>query len=134
MIEPLPKDAVNDGNLVDIEGIAEALRRGWKRLGSPIRSVAIAIPTPMAIYKKLLVPASQTEDMDELIESEANQIIPFPLDEVNLDHQVLGRRRPAWTIWKCCCAPRARKKWRSGWRWWRWPACARTWWTWSRSR
>ncbi|AOZ50434.1 pilus assembly protein PilM [Chromobacterium vaccinii] len=88
--EPLPKDAVNDGNLVDIDGISEALRHGWKRLGSPIRSVAIAIPTPMAIYKKLLVPASQTEDMDDLIESEANQIIPFPLDEVNLDHQVLG--------------------------------------------
>ncbi|UTH75274.1 pilus assembly protein PilM [Chromobacterium sp. IIBBL 290-4] len=90
VIEALPKEAINDGNLIEIDGIAETLRRAWKRLGSPIRSVAIAIPTPMAIYKKILVPASQAIDMEEMIESEANQIIPFPLDEVNLDHQVLG--------------------------------------------
>ncbi|OWY37726.1 pilus assembly protein PilM [Xenophilus sp. AP218F] len=90
VIEPLPKEAVNEGNLVEIDGIADALRRAWRRLGSPIRNVAIAIPTTMAIYKKLLVPVSQTEDMDAMLESEANQIIPFPLDEVNLDHQVLG--------------------------------------------
>ncbi|PTU66737.1 pilus assembly protein PilM [Chromobacterium sp. Beijing] len=90
VIEALPKDAISDGNLVDIEGIAETLRRAWKRLGSPTRHVAIAIPTAMAIYKKLLVPVSQTDNLAELIESEANQSIPFPLEEVNLDHQVLG--------------------------------------------
>lgn len=90
VIENLPKEAVSEGNLVDIEGIAETLRKAWKRLGSPIRNVAIAIPTSMAIYKKLLVPVSQSEDMEGMIESEADQIIPFPLDEVNLDYQVLG--------------------------------------------
>ncbi|KIA79071.1 pilus assembly protein PilM [Chromobacterium amazonense] len=90
VIEPLPKEAVNDGNLVEVEGIAETIRRAWRRLDSPVRNVAIAIPTPMAIYKKILVPVSQIDDMDEIIENEAHQIIPFPLEEVNLDHQVLG--------------------------------------------
>ncbi|MDF0605925.1 pilus assembly protein PilM [Neisseriaceae bacterium TC5R-5] len=90
VIEPLPKDAITEGNLVEIEIIAETLQRARKKLGSPTRHVAIAIPTSMAIYKKLLVPVSQSDNLNELIESEANQIIPFPLEEVNIDHQVLG--------------------------------------------
>ena len=49
VIESLPKEAVSEGNLVDIEGIDESLRKAWKRLGSPIKNVDIAIPTAMAI-------------------------------------------------------------------------------------
>ncbi|HJV06167.1 pilus assembly protein PilM [Paludibacterium denitrificans] len=90
VIEALPKDAVSEGNLVEIESIADTIRKAWKRLGSSTKNVAVAIPTSMAIYKKLLVPISQSDDMEGLIESEANQIIPFPLEEVNLDYQVLG--------------------------------------------
>ena len=51
----------------------------------------MALPNAAVITKKILVPAGQREDDLELqVESEANQYIPFSLDEVNLDFQVLG--------------------------------------------
>ncbi|MXR37956.1 pilus assembly protein PilM [Craterilacuibacter sinensis] len=91
VIEPLPKDAMNEGNINDIEAVADALRRARARLGSHCSRVAMALPTTMAIYKKILVPAGQDKtDLEFQVESEASQYIPFPLDEVNLDFQVLG--------------------------------------------
>ena len=90
-IEPLPKDVVTDGNVVNLEQVGEALRRAWKRLGSRNRNVALALPAAMVITKKIIVPAGQKEDELELtVEAEANQYIPFALDEVNLDFQELG--------------------------------------------
>src|SRR5437016_8906412 len=90
-IEPLPKDVVTDGNIANLDQVAEALRRGHKRLGSRNRNVAMALPAAMVITKRIIVPAEQTEEELELqVEAEANQYIPFALDEVNLDFQILG--------------------------------------------
>src|SRR5205809_6523237 len=89
-IEPLPKDVVTDGNIANLDQVAEALRRGHKRLGSRNRNVALALPAAMVITKKIIVPAGQTEEELELqVETEANQYIPFALDEVHLDCQML---------------------------------------------
>ncbi|TIC83453.1 pilus assembly protein PilM [Crenobacter intestini] len=91
VIEPLPRDAVSEGNIGDVDAVADTLRRARARLGSPSRRVALALPTTMAIYKKILIPATQDRnDLEFQVESEAGQYIPFPLDEVNLDFQVLG--------------------------------------------
>lgn len=90
-IEPLPKDSVVDGNINNLDAVSEALKRCHKRLGSNIKNVAMALPNAAVISKKILVPAGQSEDDLELqVETEANQYIPFALDEVNLDFQVLG--------------------------------------------
>src|SRR3954471_23837153 len=90
-IEPLPKDVVTDGNIANLDQVSDALKRGWKRLGSRNRSVALALPSAMVITKKIIVPAGQKEEELELtVEAEANQYIPFALDEVNLDFQILG--------------------------------------------
>ncbi|HLA33261.1 MAG TPA: pilus assembly protein PilM [Rhodocyclaceae bacterium] len=90
-IEPLPKDAVVDGNLTSIEGVAEVLQRCWKRMGSSTRFIAMALPTAAVITKKITLPASLREqEMEIQVESEANQYIPFALEEVNLDFQVIG--------------------------------------------
>src|SRR5216110_1268733 len=90
-IEPLPKDVVADGNISNMDQVAEALRRGWKRLGSRNRNIAMALPAAMVITKRIIVPAGQKEEELELtVEAEANQYIPFALDEVNLDFQILG--------------------------------------------
>src|SRR5437764_2625678 len=90
-IEPLPKDVVTDGNIANLDQVSDALKRAWKRLGSRNRHVALALPAAMVITKKIIVPAGQKEEELELtVEAEANQYIPFALDEVNLDFQVLG--------------------------------------------
>src|SRR5438045_3160125 len=90
-VEPLAKDVVADGNIANLDQVADALRRAHKRLGSRNRNVALALPAAMVITKKIIVPTGQTEEELELqVETEANQYIPFALDEVNLDFQILG--------------------------------------------
>ncbi len=90
-IEPLVKDIVQDGNIANLDQVSDALKRGWRRLGSRQRLVAMALPAAMVITKKIIVPSGQKEEELELaVEAEANQYIPFALDEVNLDFQVLG--------------------------------------------
>ncbi len=90
-IEVLPRDAVADGNIVNLEAAAESVRRAWKKLATSTRQVAIALPASHVITKKIIVAAGQREEELELqVESEANQYIPFALEEVNLDFQVVG--------------------------------------------
>ncbi len=90
-IEPLPRDAVVDGNITNLEAVAEAVKRAWKRLGSSVKHVAMALPAAAVITKRIVVPAGQREqDLELQVETEANQYIPFALDEVNLDFQVIG--------------------------------------------
>ncbi len=90
-IEPLSKDAVVDGNLASLDAVAETLQRCWKRLGTSTRFIALALPTAAVITKKITLPASLREqEMEIQVESEANQYIPFALEEVNLDFQVIG--------------------------------------------
>ena len=90
-IEPLPKDTVVEGNINNLDAVTDALKRCHKRLGTGIKNLALALPNAAVISKRILVPAGQTEEELEMqVETEANQYIPFSLDEVNLDFQVLG--------------------------------------------
>src|SRR5689334_19826088 len=90
-IEPLAKDAIVDGNINNLEAVTDAVRRAHKRLGTRTRHVAMAVPTGAVITKKIVVPASLREaELEIQVEGEANQYIPFALEEVNLDFQVLG--------------------------------------------
>ena len=91
VIEPLPKDAVVDGNVTNLDATADTVKRAYKKLGSRIRNVAMALPVAMVITKKIILPGNQREeDMEIQVEAEANQYIPFAMDEVNLDFQVIG--------------------------------------------
>jgi type IV pilus assembly protein PilM len=90
-IEPLREGAVVDGNVSNLDAVSEAVERCWKRLGTPTKFVAMALPTAAVITKKIILPAGLREnEMEVQVESEANQYIPFALEEVNLDFQVVG--------------------------------------------
>jgi type IV pilus assembly protein PilM len=74
-----------------MDGVVDAVKRAWKRLGTSTRDVAMALPGSAVITKKINVPAGMRDDLLEAqVESEANQYIPFAIDEVNLDFQVIG--------------------------------------------
>ncbi len=91
VIEPLPRDAVTDGNVANLEAVSEGVKRALRRFGSGVRNVALALPASSVITKKIILPDGLREqEMEMHVESEANQYIPFPLDEVNLDFQVTG--------------------------------------------
>ena len=90
-IEPIPEGVVVDGVIANQESVYGAISRCWKRLETSTKFVAMALPTSAVITKKIVLPAGLREaTMEVQVESEANQYIPFALDEVNLDFQVIG--------------------------------------------
>ncbi|WP_194724338.1 pilus assembly protein PilM [Noviherbaspirillum malthae] len=89
--EPLPRGAVVDGNIENLDQVSEAVRRVWKKSGTRARHVALGMPPAAVITKKIILPAGLSEDELEVqVESEANQYIPFALEEVSLDFDVIG--------------------------------------------
>jgi type IV pilus assembly protein PilM len=90
-IEPLPREAIVDGNVNNLESVVECVKRAYKRFGTRTKNVAMAIPTGAVITKKIVLQAGLREDEMELqVEGAANEYIPFALDEVNLDYQPVG--------------------------------------------
>ncbi|MSQ63574.1 MAG: type IV pilus assembly protein PilM, partial [Betaproteobacteria bacterium] len=91
VIEVLPKDAVVDGNINILEAVADAVTRGYKRLATRTKHVAMAVPSGAVITKKIIVQAGlREEELEAHVQGEANQYIPFALEEVNLDFQIIG--------------------------------------------
>jgi type IV pilus assembly protein PilM len=87
----LPRGSVVDGNIENLEAVSEAVRRVVKMSGTRFRHVALGMPPASVITKKIVLPAGLSEDELEVqVESEANQYIPFSLDEVSLDFCVTG--------------------------------------------
>lgn len=90
--EPLPRGAVVDGNIENIDQVSEAVRRVWKKSGTRAKLVALGMPPASVITKKIILPVGMSEDQLEVqVESEASQYIPFALDEVSLDFDVIGQ-------------------------------------------
>jgi type IV pilus assembly protein PilM len=89
--EPLPRGTVVDGNIENIEAVSDAVLRVWKKSGTRVKHIALGMPPGAVITKKIILPAGLAEDQLEVqVESEASQYIPFALDEVSLDFDVIG--------------------------------------------
>ncbi len=90
-IEPLERGWITDGNVEKFDEVAEAVRRVVKKSGTRTKQVAMALPASAVITKKIILPGGLSdEDLEAQVESEANQYIPFSLDEVSLDFCVVG--------------------------------------------
>lgn len=90
-IEPLERGWIVDGNIEKFDEVAEALRRLVKKSGTRSKNVAMALPSSAVITKRISLPGEMSEqELEVQVESEANQYIPFPLDEVSLDFCVIG--------------------------------------------
>ncbi len=92
-VEPLPANAVTDKNITDIDAVGEAIGRAVKKSGTKLKTAAAAVAGSAVITKVIEMPAGLSDhDMESQIEVEADQYIPFPLEEVVLDFEVLGER------------------------------------------
>lgn len=90
-MEPLEMGWITDGNIEKFDEVAEAVRRVVKKSGTRIKNVAMALPPSAVITKKIILPGGMSEkELEVQVESEANQYIPFSLDEVSLDFCVIG--------------------------------------------
>lgn len=90
-VEPLPENAVVEKNIADVEGVGEAISRLVARAKTKVKQVAVAVAGSAVITKTIEMPANLSEDeMENQLQVEADQYIPYPLDEVALDFEVLG--------------------------------------------
>ena len=90
-VEPLPPNAIGDKNITDVEVVGEAIARAVTKSGTRTKTAACAVPGSTVITKVITVGAELSEnEVESQIQLEADQHIPFPLDEVNLDFEVLG--------------------------------------------
>ena len=90
-IESFEKGWISDGQIEKFDEVAEAVKRVVLRSGTKTRQVAMAMPASQVITKKIMLPEGLREDELELqVETEANQYIPFSLDEVSLDFCIVG--------------------------------------------
>ncbi len=90
-VEPLSPNAVVEKNIADEEAVGNAIRSVLKRSGSKAKRAAVAVSGSSVITKVISMPASLSErEVEEQIELEADQYIPYPLEEVNLDFEILG--------------------------------------------
>ena len=90
-IEPLERGWITDGNVEKFDEVAEAVRRVVKKSGTRTKLVAMALPASAVITKKIVLPGGLSDaELEAQVESEANQYIPFSLDEVSLDFCVVG--------------------------------------------
>lgn len=89
-VEPLPQNAVVEHAITEVEQVADAVARAIKRSGTRCRFAAVAVPAAHVITKIIKMPANLSDqDRKSQIEMEADHHIPYPLDEVNLDYQVI---------------------------------------------
>ena len=90
-VEPLPANSVVDKNIADENAVGEAIARAVKKSGTRIKDAAVAVAGSAVITKIISMPANLTdEEMEKQIHLEADQYIPFALEEVNLDFEVIG--------------------------------------------
>ena len=93
-VVPLPEGSIQDRDVLNPEPVGEAIRRVLKNSGTKSRRCALGIPSSVAISKIISLPASLSgSDLESNITLEAEQHIPYPMDEVNFDFEVLGESK-----------------------------------------
>jgi type IV pilus assembly protein PilM len=89
-IVPLPVEAIVDNTLMDSAVIVEAIKGLLSSLGIKVLDAAVSVSGNSVIIRKIVLPAMSVEELDDQIQWEAEQYIPFDINDVNLDFQVLG--------------------------------------------
>ncbi len=90
-VEPVPANSVVDKNITDMDAVGEAIGRAVKRSGTKLKTAAAAVAGSSVITKIITMPADLTEaELESQIQVEADQYIPFPLEEVAMDFEVIG--------------------------------------------
>ncbi len=90
-IEPLPAGAVKDKVVVDVDAVSSAVERAVRRSGSKSKFCAVAVSGSSVMTKTISLPADLSDvELESQIEIEADQYIPYSLDEVHRDFEVLG--------------------------------------------
>ena len=89
-LEPLGPDMVVDSMIVDSGTVSAAISKLFSDGQIKSKAVATAVSGHSVIVKKISLPAMSDDELADTIQKEAAQHIPFDLDDVNLDYQILS--------------------------------------------
>jgi len=90
-VEPLPPNSVMEKNITDAQLVGEAIARAVKKSGTRTKLGACAVAGSAVITKIISMPANLSEEeLESQIQMEADQYIPYALDEISLDFSILG--------------------------------------------
>ncbi len=87
--EPVPPDSIVDGAIIDAGAVAEAIRRVFAAPAFSSKDVCASLSGNAVIVKKIALPVMTESELGESIYWEAEQYIPFDIQDVNLDYQIL---------------------------------------------
>jgi type IV pilus assembly protein PilM len=93
--ESIPPDSIVDGAIIDAAAVSDAIRRLFDATGIKTREVAASLSGNAVIVKKISLPVMTETELGESIYWEAEQYIPFDIQDVNLDYQILDKGDPA---------------------------------------
>jgi type IV pilus assembly protein PilM len=88
----LPKDAIVEGTIKEMEVVASAIKSLYKNLNVKNKNVATSISGFSVIVKKINIAKRDESELDSTIHEEAEQYIPFDISDVNLDYEILKGR------------------------------------------
>lgn len=89
-IAPLPSEAIVDNSLMDTSAVVDALHKLVNSLGiNQLKDVATSVSGNSVIIRKITLPAMSAEELENEIQWEAEQYIPFDINDVNIDFQML---------------------------------------------
>ncbi len=88
-VELVPPDSIVDGAIIDGGAVADAIRRLFENKGFTTKEVAASLSGNAVIVKKISLPIMTESELRESIYWEAEQYIPFDIQDVNLDYQIL---------------------------------------------
>jgi type IV pilus assembly protein PilM len=89
MIE-IPHEAIVEGSIKEMELVSSALKNLLKNLRIKNNNVATSISGYSIIVKKITIPQKAEVDLEKSIQHEAEQYIPFDINDVNLDFQIMA--------------------------------------------
>lgn len=90
-VEPLPANAVVEKNITDVEVVGDAIKKLVAKARTSIKQASVAVSGSAVITKTIQMSAGLNQfEMEDQIQLEADQYVPYPLDEVSIDFEVLG--------------------------------------------
>jgi len=90
--EPVPGDTIVDGAIIDAAAVADAVARALDASRIKTKDVVASLSGNAVIVKKINLPVMTEAELSESIHWEAEQYIPFDIQDVNLDYQILSTR------------------------------------------
>jgi type IV pilus assembly protein PilM len=90
--EPVPSDTIVDGAIIDAAAVADAVARALDASRTKTKDVVASLSGNAVIVKKINLPVMTEAELSESIHWEAEQYIPFDIQDVNLDYQILSTR------------------------------------------